>query len=190
MEISVKNNYILLHVCCAVCSAFPVIKLKNLNYTPILYFYNPNIYPKSEYFRRLKELILYSKKLNIKLIIDHFQPIVWQNYIKGLESEMEKGLRCNKCFELRLTQTYLKAAELNIPFFSTTLTVSPHKISKNIFNTAFNIQNKFFQTDKFNPKFVDIDFKKENGFLETIKIAKLENFYRQNYCGCQYSIRQ
>lgn len=176
------NKNVLVHACCAVCSAYPIEKLKEMGYNPVLYFFNPNIFPQEEFDRRLKELISYSKKKNIELIVDKQDAEGWYNCIAGFENEPERGKRCARCFEYRLLFTALKAFKLEYQYFTTTLTVSPHKQSKVIFEIAKEL------ADKYELTFLDIDFKKENGFLKTMQIAKEENFYRQNYCGCEFSI--
>lgn len=174
---------ILLHACCAVCLAHPIKELKEVGYEPIVYFCNPNIYPQTEYQRRRDELIKYCDEKNYKYIIDEYEPEEWNNFIKGLEKEPEKGSRCDKCFEYRLNRTAEKAKAMGIESFTTTLTVSPHKVSKNIFTAGMNaaIENGL--------TFLDMDFKKENGFLKTMQIAKQNNLYRQDYCGCAFSVR-
>lgn len=177
------KNKILLHACCATCCGYPLHKLFDLGFEPVIYFYNPNISPEAEYLKRLNELKLYLDKKNIEYIEDKYEPEFWAEYIKGLEQEPEKGKRCEKCFELRLLKTAKKTKELNLESFTTTLTVSPHKNSDMIFEIA----NKIARDE--NIKFLELNFKKENGFLKTMQIAKEENFYRQNYCGCEYSIR-
>ena len=116
------------------------------------------------------------------MIVDKQSAEGWYNCIAGLENEPKKGKRCSRCFEYRLLFTALKAFQLEYEYFTTTLTVSPHKNSKIIFEIAKELANKY------ELKFLDIDFKKENGFLKTMQIAKQENFYRQNYCGCEFSI--
>ncbi len=173
---------VLLHACCAVCSAYPIEYLRELGYNPIVYFFNPNIFPPDEFNRRLDELIRYSKKKEVELIVDKQDASGWYNAIAGLENEPERGKRCRRCFEYRLLYTVLKAKKLKISTFTTTLTVSPHKQSKVIFETADELAKQY------EVNFLAIDFKKNNGFLKTMQIAKEENFYRQNYCGCEFSI--
>lgn len=163
--------------------AYPIQKLIDDGFDVTVYFFNPNIYPQAEYLRRLQELTSYCKKMTYKFIVDDYCPDEWKNYIKGLEVEPEKGLRCNKCFEYRLEKTAQVAKELEIANFTTTLTVSPHKISKNIFFEGQKI------ADKYGLNFMDYDFKKQNGFLKSMELAKTNGFYRQDYCGCEYSIR-
>lgn len=174
---------IILHACCATCSGYPIEILKEMGYNPIVYYFNPNIFPQEEFSKRLNELDLYTKKKNIELIIGEYSQIDWNNFIMGLENEPEKGLRCQKCFEYRLLDTIRQAKKLNVDIFTTTLTVSPHKQSNVIFEQARKL------AQKYDIKFLEIDFKKNDGFFKTMQIAKSENFYRQNYCGCRYSIR-
>ncbi len=176
------DKKVLVHACCAVCSAYPIEKLKELGYEPVLYFFNPNIFPPDEFYRRLEELEKYCTKKNVELIVEKQDSSDWYNAVSGMENEPEGGKRCARCFEYRLLFTVLKAFQLEYQYFTTTLTVSPHKNSKVIFEIAKELAKKYELT------FVDIDFKKQDGFLKTMKIAKEENFYRQNYCGCEFSI--
>lgn len=174
---------IICHACCAVCLMFPLQKLRSLELEPIVYFYNPNIYPSEEYERRFNELERYCNKNSIELVHEVDSQDVWNEAVKGLEQEPEKGKRCEVCFRLRLEKTAQYAKQRNIPFITTTLTVSPHKNSKMIFNILDEI------SQKYEIEYLKCDFKKENGFLITNQIAAQENFYRQKYCGCKYSIR-
>lgn len=186
-EIKEEDKKILVHCCCAVCFGYPSQLLKMLGYIPTAYFFNPNIYPESEYERRLQELRNYCKKYNFELIEENNDTLgaeCFYEAIKGLESEPEKGLRCNKCFELRLEQTAKKAKELGFKKFTTTLSVSPHKVSENIFAEAFKAAKAA------DVEFTMFDFKKNNGFNVTQKIASFNNMYKQTYCGCKFSIRK
>lgn len=173
---------VLIHACCATCAGYCIQRLIELEYEPIIYFYNPNIFPPDEFMKRYNELKKYCDKKIYKLIIESQDATVWYNYIEGLEEEPEKGLRCDRCFELRLFQTAVQAVKMDIHNITTTLTVSPHKNSKKILEIGTEIAKKF------ELNFLDIDFKKNNGFLKTMEIAKEENFYRQSYCGCEFSI--
>ncbi len=175
---------ILCHACCGVCALYPLQKLKKLNFDPIIYFYNPNIYPLAEYERRLAELVRYCRGNNIRLEIEQDNQSVWDRVVEGLENEPEKGKRCEKCFMLRLDKTAQYAVENGIKIITTTLTVSPHKNSKVIFQVLEDI------CKKYDLEYLHCDFKKENGFLITNQLAQAENFYRQTYCGCKYSMRQ
>lgn len=174
---------ILVHACCATCACY-VLKKITSEYTPIIYYYNPNIYPQEEYIRRRDELRNYALNQNIDFMEETYQPDEWSKFIIGLEKEPEKGLRCNKCFVLRLKKTASYALKNNIKAFTTTLTISPHKNSQ----TILEIGNKIAKDN--NLFFLATDFKKQDGYKKTMEIAKKERFYRQNYCGCLYSLRR
>ena len=173
---------LLLHACCAVCMAYPIQKLTENGYDVTVFFFNPNISPVEEYERRRDELIKYCKKMGYKYIIGDCNHSDWLEYIKGFENEPEKGKRCNLCFKFRLEQTVKKAIELGIKNYTTTLTVSPHKVSREIFNAADSLSD-------YGINFIREDFKKQNGFLKTMQLARENEFYRQQYCGCEFSIR-
>ncbi|MGI6449330.1 MAG: epoxyqueuosine reductase QueH [Desulfitobacteriia bacterium] len=174
---------VLVHACCATCAGYVLHKTAEEGYIPVIYFYNPNIYPQTEYKIRKDELRNYAAKLKIRFIEEEYKPSEWSEYIRGLENEPERGLRCHKCFDLRLSKAADFALNNNIRIFTTTLTVSPHKNSKVILNTGAEIAKKR------NLLFWAEDFKKKDGFRKTMEIAKKEGFYRQNYCGCFYSQR-
>ncbi len=183
-DLKEEDRKIFVHCCCAVCFGYPSQYLKMLGYIPTAYFFNPNIYPENEQIRRYEELKKYCEKYNFELIYETAEASVFYETVKGLENEPEKGLRCNKCFELRLNQAAKKAKELGFKQFTTTLSVSPHKVSKNIFEAGRKAEKIY------GVKFIDFDFKKNNGFNVTQKIAAYNNMYKQNYCGCEFSIRK
>ena len=176
---------LLLHSCCAVCAAYPIEKLKtDGKYTPVVYFFNPNIHPKSEHDRRRKEFIDYCEENGIEYVAEDYSEKDWYDYIKGWEDEPERGKRCEKCFEFRLEKTAQKAKTMGINVIATTLSVSPHKDSEKIFEIADKV------AQKYDISFIKEDFKKNDGFKKTMQIAKENNFYRQNYCGCEFSKRR
>ena len=184
---------VLLHACCAVCASYPVLQLKELGYEVVLYFYNPNIYPLSEYQRRLEELKKLAKKYDLKLIIEEADYVYWLKLIKGLEKEPEKGNRCAVCFYERLSKAAQMAIKEDCDFYTTTLTISPHKNSKQVFEAgvkASDTINNQNNEEKKTVKFLEIDFKKKDGFKKTSKLAYEYGFYRQNYCGCEFSVRK
>ena len=176
-----NNNKILLHACCAICSAHPIQLLKEQGYEPIVYFYNPNIQPLEEYSRRLQAQEELCKKLACELIIETYETEVYNEIMVGYEHHGEGSERCSKCFELRLRKSAQKAQELNINKYTTSISISPHKD----FNKIRSI-GEFF-SNKFKVEFMPFDFKKQDGFLKTNTIAKELNLYRQNYCGCEMS---
>lgn len=181
-----KNNKktVLLHSCCAVCSGHSIQHLRELGYEPISYFFNPNIYPTEEYFKRLDSQKKLCEALSCELIIEDYAPEVYNEAMEGFENYTEGSERCNRCFELRLLKTVQKARELGIVKYTTTIPISPHKN----FNTIKTI-GEFF-SGYFNIDFLAIDFKKQDGFLKSNLITKSLNLYRQNYCGCEVSMKR
>ena len=175
------NNKILLHACCAICSAYPISLLKDMGYDVVVYFYNPNIHPQDEYSKRLDAEKTLCKHFGVELVVGEYDTQNYYDSVKGFENEPEKGLRCDKCFELRLKKSAKIAKELGISKFTTSIVISPHKN----FAKLSEIGNKIANEE--NVEFVAIDFKKKDGFLKTNKISKDLELYRQNYCGCKFS---
>jgi predicted adenine nucleotide alpha hydrolase (AANH) superfamily ATPase/VanZ family protein len=173
---------ILIHVCCVGCGVYVSRELKN-DYRPILYFYNPNIYPETEYQKRLQEAEKIAKKFKLKIIAEKYNHKLWLKKIKGRENDPERGERCLICYKDRLEATAIKAQEINFPFFTTTLTTSPHKDAKAIIKIGEKIG------EKYKVNFLGKDFKKQNGFKKSACLAKELGLYRQNYCGCEFSRR-
>ena len=154
-----------------------------MDFEPIVYFYNPNIFPSEEYEKRLEAEKTLCKYYKCELIIEDYNQEEFFNTVKGFEEEPERGKRCDICFYLRLNKTALKAIDLDIKNFTTSIVISPHK---NFFKLS-NIGQKI--ANDYNLQYVAIDFKKKDGFLKTNKLANSLNLYRQNYCGCKFSMR-
>lgn len=194
-EIQSKNTTptLLLHSCCAPCSSF-VLKKLSPHFNITIFYYNPNISPKKEYEKRKLEEINFIKKLNktkefnnkydIKFLDCDYNENTFFDCVKGLENEREGGKRCKVCYKLRLEETAKKAKENNFDYFSTTLTVSPYKNSQ-ILNEIGNILS-----EEYNVKYLFSDFKKENGYKTSIELSKENNLYRQDYCGCVFSLKE
>lgn len=178
-----EKDKIILHSCCAICSGYPVTFLKDAGYQVFVYFYNPNIFPETEYFKRLEAQRKLCGYFNVELFEESYNPQDFYNAAKGFESEPEKGLRCDKCFELRLRKTAQFAKMKGIKNFTTSIVISPHKN----FSKLTQIGQKIAY--EYGLKYIEEDFKKKDGFLKTNKIAKQLELYRQNYCGCQFSKR-
>ena len=171
---------LLLHSCCGPCSS-SVLELLTKYFDVDIYYYNPNIYPLEEYNKRLgvqKELL---DKLNIKLIEGNYDYNSFLSIVKGLENEPEGGLRCRKCIAMRMEDSIKYAKDNNYDYFTTTLSVSPHKNSKMINEIGYSLE------EKYNFPYLYSDFKKKNGYKRSIELSKKYNLYRQDYCGCQYS---
>jgi len=157
----------------------------NNEFTPTLFFFNPNIYPTEEYLKRKEECIRYAKQLGLDLIDGDYNHNHWLQCVKGLEDQPERGLRCLECFKMRLKATAQIALERNIPLFTTTLTGSRWKSYQQIVE-AGNWAASFASGTEF----WDKDWKK-GGLTERRKILLQENeFYNQLYCGCEFSIRK
>ena len=164
------------------CGAY-VSEFLKTDFEVILHFFNPNIFPKKEYDVRLAETEKIAKKFNLKLIIGDYNHENWLKLIKGHESDLERGERCRICYRQRLESTVCLARAEKIEYFTTTLSVSPHKDANRI-----KIIGKKLE-EKYNLKFLYNDFKKNDGFKKAVKISKDLNLYRQNYCGCEFSRR-
>lgn len=176
---------LLVHACCAPCSTTALDRLYK-NYNIGVFFYNPNIYPEKEYIRRKKELIKYIEEVygsKIKYFDTDYDSDKYYKHINGKEEEREGGARCKVCFDLRLDETAKFAKNKGFDMFATTLTLSPHKNAELI--------NKLGEEKaiKYNIKYLPTNFKKQDGFLFSLKKSKEHNLYRQDYCGCEFSIR-
>ena len=174
---------IILHACCAPCSAYPVRKLISDGFEPVVFFYNPNIFPYKEYEIRRNELKNYCKALNIEFYEGSYDIKKFFDNTLKYKNEPEKGQRCGICFYLRLSKTAEFALSKGIDCFTTTLSVSPHKNFNQILVEAKKVE------EKFNIKFLEYNFKKEDGFKISRQIARENNMYTQSYCGCKFSIR-
>lgn len=182
MDIKGKPT-ILLHTCCAGC-ATQVIETLKPDFDITAYFYNPNIQPKEEYEKRLQDMKKICSIYNIKLIKGEYEVEKWLDFIKGHEQDTEGGERCNLCFEFRLDKTAQQAKKLGFKNFTTTLSISPHKNFSKIKDIGFDLE------DKYDIIFYSADFKKQNGFKKSVILSKQYNLYRQNYCGCFFSLNK
>ena len=171
---------LLLHSCCAPCSTTCIERLKDYFDITILY-YNPNIEPFEEYEKRKKEQIKIIEKYKIKYMDCDYDNDLFHNIAEGLENVPERGIRCHKCYRLRLDYTAKKTKDNGFDFFATTLTVSPYKLSNVINEIGLDLEKKY------NIRYLVSDFKKQNGYKKSIELSKKYNLYRQNYCGCIYS---
>ncbi len=174
---------ILIHVCCAPCAAYCIEKLQQDGYTPAIYFYNPNIHPEAEYKKRLEELARFAECKDLPLHIEEDPTEIWLDLVKGLENEKEGGKRCKTCFDMRLEKTAQFAKQKGFDGFTTVLTVSPHKNSSLINKIGKDI------AENISIKFLEENFKKQDGFKKSLELSEKYGFYRQSYCGCVYSIR-
>lgn len=177
-----RKPSLLLHVCCGPCSSYVLEYLSNYFEITIL-FYNPNIYPKEEYIRRKEEMEEFVSKVypNTKYIIMDYNEKEFYDAVRGYEHLGERSERCFKCYELRLKKTVEYAKENGYDYFTTSLSISPYKVSSKL-NEIGSILEK-----EYGINYLYSDFKKKNGYKRSVEISKEYNMYRQEYCGCVYS---
>lgn len=177
---------LLLHACCAPCSSY-CLEYLSQHFRITVFCYNPNIHPEDEYAHRvaeIKRLISESEYKNpVEVIEGSFEPSEFYTAVKGYEKEKEGGDRCFICYRLRLEEAAKKAKELHFDYFTTTLTISPLKNAEKI-----NLIGEQL-AEKYGIPHLPSDFKKKNGYKRSIELSKEHNLYRQNYCGCVYSLR-
>jgi predicted adenine nucleotide alpha hydrolase (AANH) superfamily ATPase len=145
------------------------------------YFYNPNIHPQDEYKKRLEAARKAAANTGFEIIEGPYDRERWFELVKGKEYEPEGGSRCETCFRMRLEKTYDQMKKKMFDAFTTTLTVSPHKDAMLINAIGRDIGGE---------KFICADFKKKGGFARATEAAKELDLYRQNYCGCIYSLEE
>ncbi len=171
---------LLLHICCWPDATVPIMDLKK-DYDIICFWYDPNIQPKKEYNKRLKEFKKVCKIEKVDYIEGPYDVDNFLESIKWLENTPEKWEKCTKCYDLRLKETAELAIELGIDNWTTTLNISPHKSLEKI----FKIGDKYSLEKKLN--FLKIAFRKNKWFERSVEYTKKHKIYRQNYCGCAFS---
>lgn len=224
-----KKPRLLLHACCAPCSSYTLEYL--LKYFDItIYYYNPNIHPAEEYARRLEEL----KNFLPRFLVDKnavtgtaaaraelqetdYNPQEFFDAVQAqrdnLENESERGERCRRCYQLRMEKAYEYARQNGFDWFTTTLSISPHKDARMINEIGRALEEKARNKNgsqgqnggrqsqsvtsnclqdqeaaaTLAPKFLYSDFKKKNGYKRSLELSKEYGLYRQDYCGCVYS---
>jgi predicted adenine nucleotide alpha hydrolase (AANH) superfamily ATPase len=184
LKASGEKPALLLHACCAPCSSHTLLFLCDY-FRITLYFFNPNIAPESEYIYRKEELIRLVKELglDVEIISEDYNPAPFYELAKGLEDLPERGERCRKCIGYRLRKTAETAKKLGCDYFTTTLTISPHK------DCEFINQYGGQLAEEIGIAYLFSDFKKHDGYKHSIQLSKEYNLYRQDYCGCVYSRR-
>ena len=182
LDKSGERPTLLLHACCAPCSSHTLTVLDKY-FRITLYFCNPNIAPEEEYIFRLNELkrLVREMGLDITIIEEEYDPAPFYELAKGLEDLPERGERCRKCIGYRLRKAGEKARELGCDYFTTTLTISPHKDCTFINEFGGSLQSEVGVPYLFS------DFKKHEGYKHSIELSRQYNLYRQNYCGCVFS---
>lgn len=185
---------VLLHACCAPCSSAIVEWLLAHEIEPVIYYFNPNIYPLEEYEIRKNESKRHAESLGIQWIDDDYHHESWQQAMCGLENEPERGKRCERCFYYRLLATAKKAQELGIEYFATTLASSRWKNLEQINTAGLNAAQTINNTPHGHPGGKPLAFWPQNWRKDGLQerrnaLLKEYNFYNQTYCGCEFSIR-
>lgn len=184
-EILSKNagKRVLLHSCCAPCSSYCLEEIAHTMSVTVLY-YNPNLDSREEYERRKAEQVRFLETTGLADLLDcDYSPGEYERAVAGFEGEKEGGARCERCFALRLRRTAEEAKRGGYDFFATTLTVSPLKNAETINRIGFALQ------EELEVMYLPSDFKKRDGYLRSVRLAKEYGLYRQNYCGCKFSRR-
>ena len=178
---------LLLHSCCAPCSSY-VLEYLSRYFEITVFYYNPNIYPPEEFGKRVEE----QKRLIAQLPAEHpisfldgpYEPERFYEMAKGLEQVPEGGARCFKCYRLRLTETAEMACAGKYDYFTTTLSISPLKNAEKL-NEIGGQLAKDYGVD-----YLSSDFKKRNGYKRSTELSREYGLYRQDYCGCVFSMRE
>ena len=220
-----KKPSLLLHACCAPCSSY-VLEYLHRFFEITIFYYNPNIHPQTEFARRLNELKNFLPKFsadadgeNFNLMEAEYFPKEFFDAVQAerdnLQTERERGERCFRCYKLRMERAFDFAQKNKFDFFTTTLSISPHKDAQKINEIGAELeknnlekiaQNKvraenFSENENensceknsqnvaanFHTKYLYADFKKQNGFKRSLELSKKYGLYRQDYCGCIYS---
>src|SRR3990170_8535263 len=177
-----RGTEVLLHICCAPDASYGVRALRE-RFNVTGFFYNPNIDPLEEFRKRLRATLDLQEKDPFSLVVGAGGQVAWEDAVRGMEGEPERGRRCEACVRLRMRETARKAAELGMPAFGTVLTVSPKKDAAMV-NRAGREEG-----ERVGVFFVEADMKKNDGFRKSVEISKKLGLYRQRYCGCRYSER-
>ncbi len=174
---------VLLHICCAPDASYGVPAMQE-RFLVTGFFFNPNIIPGEEYDRRLEATRQVQDFLPFPLEVEEGGEKEWEDAVRGLENEPEKGRRCEACIRMRLRRTAEKAKSLGIPAFCTVLTVSPKKDSAMVNRIGRE------EGERAGVLFIEADMKKCDGFLKSVEISKKLGIYRQDFCGCPPSLRK
>ena len=177
---------LLLHSCCAPCSSY-VLEYLGQYFNITVFYYNPNIYPESEYTKRILEQQTLIGQMRVKypvsFIAGSYDKDRFYEMAKGLEHVKEGGERCLKCYELRLRESAWIAKSGGFDYFTTTLSISPMKNAARLNEIGLRLQ------EEYGVNYLISDFKKKNGYKRSIELSKEYGLYRQDYCGCEFSVR-
>lgn len=180
-----RTPRLLLHSCCAPCSSY-VLEYLSKHFEITVFYYNPNIFPESEYTKRILEqqTLIGELKYPVSFIAGNYDKEKFYEMAKGLEHLKEGKERCFKCYALRLEETARLAREGEFDYFTTTLSISPMKNADKLNEIGTMLGRKY------GVEYLQSDFKKKNGYKRSIELSKEYDLYRQDYCGCVYSMQE
>jgi len=186
IDLNVPNGEkkVLIHSCCAPCSGELMELMQENGIELTIFFYNPNIHPKREYEIRKNENIRFAEKMNIDFVDADYDVQNWFDKAKGMENEPERGIRCTMCFDMRFVKTAEYAKNNGFKVITSSLGISRWKNMEQINNCGHQAASLFDGVE-----YCDYNWRKKGGSERMYKIAKREKFYKQEYCGCIYSLR-
>ena len=177
---------LLLHSCCAPCSSY-VLEYLSQYFEITIFYYNPNIGKEEEYKKRVEEqkrlIESLPAKHRIHFLEGKYEPEKFYDAVKGYEKCEEGGERCFICYEMRLRESAKIAKEKGFDYFTTTLSISPLKNAAKLNEIGHKLSSEY------EVEYLYSDFKKKNGYKRSIELSKEYDLYRQDYCGCVYSVR-
>lgn len=181
-----KVPALLLHSCCAPCSSYCLETLSE-DFAITVFYYNPNIYPEEEYWKRVREqerfIGLLSAKHKISFLEGNYEKDRFYETVKGMEKIPEGGERCFACYRLRLSEAIKEAEKGGFDYVTTTLTISPMKNAQKLNEIGRSVGAEYGM------EYLLSDFKKKNGYKRSIELSAIYGLYRQDYCGCEFSYK-
>ena len=188
IQVPMGETRVLLHTCCAPCSSAIIEALMQNGITPVIYYCNPNIFPKEEYEIRKEECTRYAQALGLEIVDADYDHENWLEAMKGLEGEPERGGRCLKCFKLRLLRTAQYARERGIKVITTTLASSRWKSLDQINEAGRWACENNIPPEEREVIWWDQNWRKGGLQERRLQIIKEYDFYNQLYCGCEFSM--
>ena len=187
LEAEQRVPTLLIHSCCAPCSSY-VLEYLSEYFKITVFYYNPNIYPESEYTKRIAEQqkLIHDMKFRypVSFLAGEYDKEKFYEMAAGMEDLKEGGARCMKCYELRLSEAARQAAAGGFDYFTTTLSISPLKNAQKLNEIGLRVG------EEYGVKYLVSDFKKKNGYKRSVELSKEYGLYRQDYCGCEFSMRR
>lgn len=187
LDVSTKTAvkpHLFLHACCAPCSSY-VLEYLTQYFRITLFYYNPNITPEAEYQKRIAELKRFIREAGyekeVAFMEGAYDPTLFFEMARGMEDLPERGERCYRCYRMRMEEAARQAAKIQADYFTTTLSISPHKNADWINEIGQEL------AVCYGVSHLPSDFKKKSGYLRSIALSEQYRLYRQNYCGCVFS---